>query len=262
MTNSGRKLRRTFDEVAELYERARPGYPPQLFEDLVTLARLRPAAEILEIGCGTGQATVELARRGFRVLCVELGENLAAIARRKLEPFPQARVLTAAFESWSPGELRFDLVLAATSWHWLDPELRCARAAAALRPGGALAIAAGGHVVPEDGDPFFHEIQDVYQAIGEAEPHWRPPRPDERQDHREELEDCGLFTTLDSRRYLTESTYTAEQYVDLLETFSGHRTIDPARRQVLYRAIGERLGRRPAGTVRYHTLVTLTVARR
>ena len=81
------KLRTTFDEDAELYDKARPHYPQQLFDDLVHLASLKPGARLLEIGCGTGRATVPLARIGFGILGVELGENLAAIARRNSRRF-------------------------------------------------------------------------------------------------------------------------------------------------------------------------------
>src|SRR5918998_4732342 len=62
-----------------------PGYPERLFDDLVSLSGTGPGAKVLEIGCGTAQATVPLARRGYHVLCVELGDNLATIARGKLQ---------------------------------------------------------------------------------------------------------------------------------------------------------------------------------
>ena len=88
-----REQRFTFDEVAELYDRHRPGYPEALFEDLVALSGLAPAGRILEIGAGTGQATRPLARRGFRVLCLEPGAALARVARRKLAEFPRVEVL-------------------------------------------------------------------------------------------------------------------------------------------------------------------------
>src|SRR5205085_12420577 len=109
------------------------------------------------------------------VVCVGLGPRLAERARARLRDHPRVRVVTAPFERWDPGGERFDLVLAATSWHWLDPDLRFERAAAALGRGGALAIVTTKHVLPPDGDPFFAEIQDVYAAIGEGDA--PPPQP-------------------------------------------------------------------------------------
>src|SRR5919109_1585311 len=91
------RLRETFNEDAELYDRARPGYPAALFDDLAALAAVGPGCRVLEIGCGTGQATLPLAERGCAITCVELGASLAGVARRKLARFPSVRVEVAAF---------------------------------------------------------------------------------------------------------------------------------------------------------------------
>jgi cyclopropane fatty-acyl-phospholipid synthase-like methyltransferase len=79
-----------------------------------------PGGRILEIGCGAGQATVPFARRGYRILCVELGENLAAVARRRLAAYPQVEVRTGAFEDWPEERSAFDLTVSAEAFHWLD----------------------------------------------------------------------------------------------------------------------------------------------
>ncbi len=142
----GSSLRSIFDEAAELYDRARPGYPAALFDDLAGLACCGPGCRVLEIGCGTGQASVPLAARGCALVCVELGPSMAAVARRNLARFPAARVVTAAFEDWPLPPEPFDLVLSATAFHWLDPAVRVVKSADALRPGGALATIATYHV--------------------------------------------------------------------------------------------------------------------
>ena len=109
------RLRSTFDQAAELYDRARPRYPAALFDDLAELAGIGPGSKVLEIGPGTGQATVALAERGCRVVAVELGAALAAVARRNLARFPAVEVVTAPFEDWPLPKEPFDLVLAATA---------------------------------------------------------------------------------------------------------------------------------------------------
>src|SRR3712207_9472293 len=86
--SDAKRLRAIFDEDAERYDRARPGYPPALFDDLAALAGIGPGCRVLEIGCGTGQATVPLAERGCEVVAVELGPQMAAVARRNLARFP------------------------------------------------------------------------------------------------------------------------------------------------------------------------------
>jgi cyclopropane fatty-acyl-phospholipid synthase-like methyltransferase len=163
---SGRnRLRTTFDEVADLYDRARPTYPEQAFDDLAELAGLRPGSRVLEIGCGTGQATLPLAQRGFAIVCVELGEQLAAVARRKLARFPAVEIVHACFEAWDGGDASFDAVVACTAFHWIAPDVRYAKSASLLRDGGALAVVATQHVLPADGDRFFAEVQEDYEAV-------------------------------------------------------------------------------------------------
>ena len=250
------QLRTTFDEVAGLYDRARPGYPPELFDDLVALAGLAPGARILEIGCGTGQATAPLVERGFELVCVELGAQLAAVARRKL---PAAQVVTAPFESWEP-DGRFDAVVAFTALHWVDPDVRYAKPAQILGQGGALAVATTEHVFPEGGDPFFSEIQDVYEELGESADAW--PRPDDVAGLGPEIEASGLFGEVAVRRYVREIAYTADEYVDVLETYSGHRTMARGARDRLYGEIRRRLAARPSGRVTKTYLTLLHVARR
>ena len=254
-------LRSTFEEVAELYEQARPAYPQQLADELVELAGAGPGSSVLEVGCGTGQLTRLLAPQVGQVFCVELGPQLAAVARRSLAGNANVEVLTADFEHWEPAGPPFDLVAAATAWHWLDPELRYAKAARLLAPGGALAVVATRHVLPEGGDEFIAtELQDAYRAIGEGDAWF--PRPEEVDDEAAEIEASGHFRDVLVRRYLVEETYTADEYVALLDTFSGHRIIEPARRELLYDGIRQRIDARPEPALRKHYLYLLHVARR
>src|SRR5262245_7769566 len=116
----GVNLRESFDSAASLYHDARPGYREALFDDLVSLAGLAPSARILEVGAGTGIATLPLARRGFRITALEPGPHLATEARRNLEPYPQVEVVESTLEEWAgDGGPPFDLAFAATSWHWV-----------------------------------------------------------------------------------------------------------------------------------------------
>jgi SAM-dependent methyltransferase len=105
-------LRWTFDSAADLYDAARPSYPSELFDDLIELAGLEPGDRLLEIGCATGKATRSLLDRGFSIVCVEMGAELAAQARRNLAGLP-AEIHVAQFEAWQAEPERFDLVYAA-----------------------------------------------------------------------------------------------------------------------------------------------------
>ena len=257
-------LRSTFDTVAELYDRARPRYPEALYEELVARTGITAGDRAVEVGPGTGIATRELAALGLRITAVELGADLAAVARRNLAAFPDVEVVEAAFEEWQPpAELSFDLVVAATSWLWVDPDVGYRRAHALLRRGGHLAFWSATHAVPEGGDLFFRDLQDVYDEIGCGLPgdaFW--PTPAEVPDGAQMVVDSGLFEDVSVSRFDWETTYDAEGYIDLLGTFSGHIAMEPWQRERLYGEIGRRLAERPDGTVRRHWVAVLHVARR
>jgi len=245
-----------FEQVPELYDRARPEYPSELFDDLVDLAGLRRGGRVLELGSGTGKATLPLAERGLEVVGLELGEGLAAVAHRKLAGFPNVEIVNGTFESWET-TARFDAVVAFTSFHWIDPEVKYEKTARLLREDGALAVAASKHVLPEDGDPFWTAVQDDYDAVVPSDENRPPLSPEEVSDLGDEIEASGRFRNVAARGYPREICYTADEYVALLDTYSGHRSIAEAQRLELYERIRARIG---DGTVRKSYLFTLNVA--
>ncbi len=249
------RLRTTFEQVAELYDRARPGYPAEVFDDLVALAGLAPGARVLEIGCGTGRATRPLVDRGLDVTCVELGADLARVAARNV---PEAQIVVADFETWEPARGEFDAIVSFTDFHWLDPELRyekCAR----LAP--ILAVVGTQHVLREGGDTFFVDVQDDYRAVtGPEDPGDPPGPPDAVEGLRGEIEASGAFEHVAERRYVWDLEYDAQSYIDVLETYSGHIALGE-RSDELYDRIRRRIEARPGGVVRKTYLTTLDVAR-
>jgi SAM-dependent methyltransferase len=257
------RLRATFDEAAAKYERARPDYPSALYDELIRLACLDPGDHLLEIGCATGKATRPLAERGFDITCIELGEALATAGRANLARFPNVTVVHGDFEDWLASTGTFDLVFAATSWHWIDPTVRYRLAAQQLRPGGHLAFWSASHVVPDDGDTFFRDIQPTYEEIGEGLPpdaQWF--RPGELPDCRAEIEASGFFDQVEIRHFDWEVIYSADRYIDLLDTFSGHIAMQPWQRARLHTEIRRRLDERADHRLRRHWGAVLHVATR
>src|SRR5690348_4555629 len=159
------RRRESFDMVAEDYDMYRPPYPPEVVDAVITSSRLHSGSSVLEIGCGTGQLSVPLAQLGVRLVAVELGPHLAAFARRNLEPFPNAQVEVGSFETWPLPREKFDAVLSASAFHWLDPASRFTKVAEALRPEGRLTIL---HVHHVRGGTlgFFADTQPFYIKWG------------------------------------------------------------------------------------------------
>jgi SAM-dependent methyltransferase len=226
------------------------------------LAGLAPGDRVLEVGCGSGKATPGLAERGLEVVCIELGAGLAAVARRNLAPYPRVRVVEAPFESWENDGPPFAAVAAFNSFHWVDPTVRYPKAASLLKPHGALAVAGYVHVLPADGDPFFLDVQADYEAVLPGEDHRPPPDPGDVEELSGEIEGSGLFRVVGHRRRVVDIVYTADEYLAVLETFSGHRALDADHRPELLTRIRRRIESRPGGRVRKSYLMVLTVARR
>jgi SAM-dependent methyltransferase len=199
------------------------------------------------------------------MLAIELGANLAAAARSNLAAYPHAEVVVAAFEDCPLTEESFDLVIAATSFHWIDPAVRYAKSARVLRPGGALAPFRNEHVATERDGGFFAAVQAVYERVVPAWARAYPglPRPDEVPDtEAEQIAASGLFGPVMSCRYSWEAEYDTASFVNLLNTYSDHRSLPPATRARLFDGVAEFIDKRYGGRIVKSYLALLYVARR
>jgi SAM-dependent methyltransferase len=229
----------SFNEVAELYDQARPLYPQAVIDDLVGLTGLQPGDQVLEIGCGTGQITVPLAERGVRITALEPGAALAAIARSKLAAYADAVVVERRFEDYELPPEPFDLAVSATAFHWVDPRIRVTKSAAALRSGGFLAIIHSHWGVGRDRDVFGVRSQSCYERWEpETEPGFVPPVISDLPTARSELADSPSFALIEHRLYEQLNQYSAASYLDLLRTFSNIRGLDAVAREGLLTCLG------------------------
>jgi SAM-dependent methyltransferase len=225
------RRKESFDSAASDYARYRSGYPDEVIEDVVATTRLHPESRVLEIGCGTGQLSVPLAQHGVKLVAVELGPNLASIARQNLSGFPGARVEVGGFEDWRLPAEPFDAVVSASAFHWIDPEVRFPKAARALKPGGVLAIVHAHHV--KGGTPgFFADSQPCYLRWGLSDdPFFEPPAPEDAPVMYPELEERPEFGVVQRDRFEIPTRHTTESYVGWLKTDSLILSLDPLSRQ-------------------------------
>jgi SAM-dependent methyltransferase len=213
----------SFGNDAEGYDRARPGYPDALVARIIAQS---PGPDVLDVGCGTGIAARQFQAAGCTVLGVEPDARMAGFARARGLP-----VEVATFEAWDPDHRRFDTVIAAQSWHWVDPLTGPAKAARILRPGGRLAIfshvyeppvevaeasaAAYRRVVPDS--PFANlparRPLDLYQAMYAK--------------FAGKIRETGQFHEPEQWRFDWEQSYTRDQWLGLLPTTGGLTRLRP-----------------------------------
>jgi SAM-dependent methyltransferase len=256
-----------FNEVSELYDRVRPGYPDALFADLAAITGLTEHSSVLEVGCGTGQATGSLAALGCSVTAVEPGREMAALARRRLAAFDDVDVETSRFEDWDDRGRGFDVLVAASSWHWVDPTIGWRRAHEVLRPGGWMALL--GHVVVRrPGEPeVYAETADLHERFCPGNPGWgHPPLEDDVRAAAEGwglVDDPGsLFGPTIVRWYPTVQWFDGAGFADLLRSLSLYRSLDRDVREPLLDAIAERIRTRLGDRVSRRYLSVLRVGQR
>jgi SAM-dependent methyltransferase len=197
-------------------------------------------------------------------VALEPGRELAALARRAIAGRGDVEIVQSPFERWEAGGSEpFDLVFAATSWHWLDPQVAYRKAAGLLRPGGHLAIVATEHVLPPDGDDFFRTVERAYEEVGMSDGQGGPKPPEQiPAPDAEAMEASGFFAQPVVHRYVWSQDYTAEQYLAVLSTYSNHIAASLRQRETLFARIRDLIAARPSATVRKHYLNTLQIARR
>jgi SAM-dependent methyltransferase len=257
-------LRTTFDEVALLYDRARPSYPPELFDDVVALSGIPDGGRILEVGCGTGIATEPFARRGYRIDAVELGANLAAVAEEKFAAYPGVSINVGDFEQMPISDSSYDLAISAQAFHWIDPEVGYPKLARALVQGGSIAL--WWHVdVRTTDEGFLTAVQPIYDREMHGGEH-RPfvlPRPEEAPvRYKDQIDRTGLFGEVTIRTYQWDGDYTAVEYIDLLRTFSDHIAMEPAARDRFFQGIADLIDGDYGGRITKERLTVLCLARR
>jgi len=230
-------------------------------ELLLGLADIGSHARVLEIGPGTGQLSVAIASRGASLLAVELGSNLAALTRRNLASVANTEVVVANFDDWRGASEAFDAVVAATSFHWLNPSTRVGKCASLLRPGGALAVVETRWGVAVGQDPFFTASQTCYARwTPNRDPAWRQVRPEDVVPMRLDADPDMVMVA--QRRYVVERTYTSSEYSDLLSTFSDVLVLERATREGFLNSMTTLIDSRFGGQVTRHDLYDLSVARR
>ena len=239
---SSTKLKTTFNTAAVLYEDIRPGYPEELIQDIVELSGINDRSRILEVGCGTGKATQPFAERGYELICLDIGADLIAVAKEKLKTFPNASFVQQGFEKWE-SDREFDLIISATAFHWVDPKVRYLKASEVLRSDGFLAVFSNQHVRKDEG--FFAEVQSLYDR-------YYLPLTKNRPTHATNFPGVRAFQDPIKRVYPWAQTYSSEQYIKLLSTYSDHIALPDENRNLLFEGITNLIETKYNGQITKH----------
>jgi len=124
-----------FESGSDVYERARPGYPPEAVDLLVGTSGLSPASLVLDLAAGTGKLTRQLHERGVRCMAAEPSPTMRQVFARVL---PDVPMIGSTAEQVPVADGRVDAVVVAQAFHWFDAPAALAEIHRVLRPGGWL----------------------------------------------------------------------------------------------------------------------------
>jgi len=244
-----RENRKHFDEIVEAYDLRRSEYPGELFRDIFQYVGTGADKKAVEIGAGTGKATVPFLNAGYRVTAVEIGENMSEFLNDKFKNCMNFNVVNAAFEEISLVENSYDLIYAASAFHWVDPTVGCPKAYRLLKMGGVLALFRY-NVIAAEGEELYEEIQAVYEKhYYDFYTSQKRPVKKSKEDFMTPLElslgfgvkDMSVhgFSDVAIRFYDDTRTFCAEEYIALLDTMSDHRGLPVGNRVALFEGIKE-----------------------
>lgn len=258
-------LRQIFDRRAEVYNEMRPSYPEGLFFTLINLTELEADANLLEIGPGTGQATKALAKKGFKITAVELGESLADVARRELASYPLVEILTGSFEETKLPENNYDLVYSATAFHWIKPEFKYVKPHHLLKNNGHLAVIHTHHVSDGDTDRYYYLTQPIYQKYFNDRPKSEKDTGTPLQtaaDLKPDQLDEKLFELAHFETFEKVVSYNTADYLKLISTYSPNLAMPEGKRDAFFNDLREVVESKLSGKVERHYAMSLTIGRK
>jgi ubiquinone/menaquinone biosynthesis C-methylase UbiE len=208
---STRHRRRTlFNGVAKLYQDTRQTYPAQIVEFLLATAGVGRGSSVLEVGCGTGQLTGDVARRGINLTAIDIGPAMIAAARSHVDD-QAVSFQVCSFEDFAAADSSLDLIVCATAFHWIDPEVRFSKSARLLRPGGWLALLSTGVRYDYALEAALH---DMWVARSEDQA-WTARKPPTDADA---IRDSGSFYEPVQREHARHVTVAADAVIGVENT--------------------------------------------
>ncbi|NGM83789.1 methyltransferase domain-containing protein [Paenibacillus sp. 7124] len=226
-------LRLKFNEDVVNYDKWRPTYVAELFNDIIHYSGLNSTKNALEIGIGTGQATLPILKTGCKVTAVELGEKLAEFTKQKFSQFSNFKVINIDFESFTTDDNKYDMIYSATAFHWLPQDIGFTKVHSLLKHGGTVALF-WNHPIAIGKDATMHiEIQKIYKKykpFGDKS----PKEFDEKtcQQYADTMGKYG-FSNVITKIYRQTRKLHAEDYISLLNTYSDHRSLQMEVKNVL-----------------------------
>ncbi len=249
----------TFDTQAELYEKMRPGYADALYEKIFEYCPLSNASCALEIGIGGGQATCPILKTGCKVTAGERGAHFTELCNRKFAAFENFSCINSRFEDFSAQENTFDLIFAASSFHWIEEDFGYKKVRSLLKKGGAFARFANHPYKDKENEALDAAIQKIYARYMPGSK-MSPEYTIEMAESRAHIAAKYGFSDIEALLFTRVRTFSASEYIRLLGTYSDHIAIEENTRRRFFSEIEETISSF-AGQIRIFDTMDLELCR-
>lgn len=261
-TSTPEQRKNWYGEAANAYNKVRPRYSKELINRVVELAQLPKDAIILEVGCGPGTATISFAQFGFSMICLEPSQDAYKLVQQNCAIYPDVEIKNTTFEEWKLDNKKFNAVLAATSFHWISPEIGFPKAADALKENGYLILLWNTALQPSyEIHQLLNEVYQV-QAPSLARYEHRETQEEELRIFGQTMINSGRFKNLVSEQLACEVTYSIDDYLMLLSTYSPYIALDKDKKYALFAGLREVLNRNCGSSINLSYLSVLQIAQK
>ncbi|NET01849.1 MAG: class I SAM-dependent methyltransferase [Sphaerospermopsis sp. SIO1G2] len=230
-----------YSPVADAYNKVRPNYPQAIIQPTVEIAKLSHNSKILELGCGPGNATISFAQLDFSMVCLEPSPTVCKLAKQNCLSYPNVDIQQITFEEWELKTGKFDAVLAATSFHWMNPKIAYKKAADALKDDGCLILL--WNMTPQPDYEVYRQLHPVYQTHAPASDRYEDISTQIRtvKSFGQNALNSGWFQNLISDYVVCQATYFVDDYLLLLGTLSPYLKLESCIRDVLFSGLREQI---------------------
>jgi SAM-dependent methyltransferase len=230
-----------YSPVADAYNKVRPRYPQKIINGAMEVAQITPESKILELGCGPGNATMSFAPLGFSMVCIEPSAAACQFAKKNCAAYPNVEIQQTTFEEWKLTPQKFNAVLAATSFHWMNPSTAYTKAADALQDDGALILL--WNMTPQPDYEVYQNLHEVYQIHAPSSARYEDTITQAKivGSFAEKAIDSGKFKNLVSDYVICKITYNVDDYLLLLGTLSPYLKLQSAIRNALFNGLRDKI---------------------
>jgi SAM-dependent methyltransferase len=251
-----------YSQIAEAYNRFRPHYPQEIINSAIKIAQLTPTANILELGCGPGNATLAFAKLGFSMICLEPSLAACNLAKQNCILYPQVEIQQTTFEEWELETGKFDAVLAATSFHWINPEFGNIKISEALRDNGVLILL--WNMTPQPEYTVYQSFQEIYQKYAPSLDRYEDIETQKEivQALGEKAIDSGKFKNLTSQQVVCQINYSTDDFLSLLSTYTPYLKLNIETRNSLFTELRNKIIDHHGGNIQITYLSAFQIAQK